>query len=43
MDLGIQAAFGFADYEFGGSWGSDTDSHFGCIIIDCILIYNIYL
>ena len=32
MELGIRGAFGFANYESGGRRGSDTDSHFGCII-----------
>ena len=32
MELGIQGALGFADYESGGRRGSDTDSHFVCII-----------
>ena len=30
--LGIPGTFGSADYESGGRRGSDTDSHFGCII-----------
>ena len=33
MALGIRGTFGFADYEFGGRRVSDTDSHFGCIIV----------
>ena len=32
MALGIPGTLGFADYESGGRQGSDTDSHFGCII-----------
>ena len=32
IELCIRKAFGFADYELGGTWGSDTESHFGCII-----------
>ena len=32
MTLGIRETFGFADYETGARQGSDTDSHFGCII-----------
>ena len=32
MALGIPGTFGFADYESGGRWGSDTDLHFRCII-----------
>ena len=32
MELCIREAFGFADYEYERKRGSDTDSHFGCII-----------
>ena len=37
MALGIRGTFGFADYESGEREGSDTDSHFGCIIINFII------
>ena len=42
MALGIPGTFGFADYESGGGGGrgSDTGSHFDCII-DLLLIINI--
>ena len=42
MALGIRGAFKFADYESEGRWGSDTDSHFGCIINLLLYIFEFY-
>ena len=39
MALGIRGTFGFADYESGRRRDSDTDSHFGCILLVGLLIY----
>ena len=42
MALGIQGTFGFTDYEFGRRRGSNTDSHFGCIINLLLIHFQIY-
>ena len=42
MALGIRGTFGFADYESEGRRGSDTDSHFGCIIKLLLIYFLIY-
>ena len=40
--LGIRGTFGFADYESEGRRGSETDSHFGCIINLLLMHFLIY-
>ena len=40
--LGIRGTFGFANYESGGRRGSDTDSHFGCIIHLLLIHFRSY-
>ena len=42
MELGIRGAFDFADYESGERRGSDTDSHFDCIINSLLIHFWIY-
>ena len=42
MDLCTRGPFEFADYESEGKRGSDTDSHFGCIINSLLIHFWIY-
>ena len=43
MERSIRGAFGFADYEFGGRRGLDTNSHFACIINLLLIHFWIYV
>ena len=42
MVLNIRGTCGFADYKSGGRRGSNTDSHFGCIVNLLLIHFLIY-